>query len=57
MLNINVTNKLLQDQLKMRRTYIRQGEFNIVANIDAHIKRSEEKLERYTAEYSALVVA
>ncbi len=57
MLNINVTNKLLQDQLKMRRTYMRQGEFNIVANIDAHIKRSEEQLERYTAKYQAIISA
>jgi hypothetical protein len=57
MLNINVVNKLRQDQLKMRHTYMLQGELNIVANIDAHLKRSEEQLERYTSEYQAIISA
>ena len=52
-LNIYMVNKRLTDQRKMRSTYIRRGELGVVANIETRIKRDEEALERYTAEYAA----
>lgn len=56
-LNIATVTRLIKEQRKMRNIYTRQGDLSVVANIEAHIQNSEEQLERYTAEYAAMINA
>ena len=57
LLNTTIVLNRLKDQRRMRITYIRRGELGVVANIEAQIKQSEEALERYSAEYAAMINA
>jgi hypothetical protein len=56
-LNIALVTKRLKEQRKMKSIYTRRGDLSIAANIGAHIKQSEEQLNRYTAEYTATLNA